>query len=116
MERSFEDMMGINLVKRTRLRVKTKACLALGYPARALLKLSEHRVRQYQRRLAKKKQEAEYKVARCNAIELLSRQAPTGAFALEEWIETGPIEHPDPSHRVVALHGHSDTIFCKRCG
>ena len=96
--------------------MKTKAVLAPGYPQRALLKLSEHRIRQYKRKLAMKKQKAEYKAARHRAIELLSWQAPTGTFAADEWIEAGLIEHPDPSHRIVALHGQSDTIFCKRCG
>ena len=115
-ERNLEGTVNDSSVKRIRLRVKTDASPATGYPARELLKLNEYRIRQYQRKLAKKKQETEYRIARSNAIELLSRQAPIGTFALDERIDTGPIEHPDPSHRIVALHGQSDIIFCKRCG
>ena len=100
---------------RKRLWQKT-APAATGYPERALLKASEFRILKYKYKLELKRQRAKFRKARIEAIELLSRGAPTGAFAADEWIEVGPNEQPHSQHKTVARHGPSDTIYCKRCG
>jgi hypothetical protein len=46
---------------------------------------------------------------------LLARQPPSGALEVDEWSFDGPITNSHSSHRIVALHGNSDTIFCKNC-
>jgi hypothetical protein len=101
--------------KKRRLRTKTHPSEAPGFPARELLKIGEFRVRQYKLKKAKAKQDNELKAVRRRAIELLAMQPPSGAFEIEEWGEGGPITNPHSSHRIVALHGNSDTIYCKRC-
>ena len=67
-------------------------------------------------KIAKAKQVKELKAARLNAIELLSRQPPSGAFAESERGYEGTIVNPHPSHYIKALHGDNDTMCCKSCG
>ena len=86
---------------RKRLWQKT-ASAETGDPARALLKASEYRILKHKYKMELKKQRAKFRKARIEAIELLARGAPTGAFAADEWITTGPIEQPHSSHRIVA--------------
>ena len=100
---------------RTRLRNKTKASLAPGYPLRPLLKRAEHKIKMNQMKLAKRKRKAEFKQARIRAIELMSMQPPPSALAREERDEIGNFEIPHSSHRIVTMHGCSEIIFCKVC-
>ena len=110
----FEDTF--NLPKRTRLKVKTHPSMAPAYPARRLLKLQEYRIRRFNIKQAKAKVDKQIKKVRMKAIELMARQPPAGAFEEDEWVAEDPIIHPHASHRISALHGSSETIFCKRCG
>ena len=100
---------------RRRLRTKTAPAEAPMYPQRALLKKIEYNIRKAKLKKAQLEQRNVYRKMRAKAVELLSRQAPMGAFTAEEMLETGVIEHPHPSHSILALNGQNDTIYCKRC-
>ena len=115
---SFGETQGcdVSTSSRRRLRSKTAPEFAKGYPARALLKISEYRIQMHKLKLAKMKQRAEFKKARTRAIELLAMSAPSGAFAADEQTEFGEIELPHYSHHNSKLQGGSDTIFCRSCG
>ena len=102
--------------KKKRLYGKTHPSLAPAYPKRALLKLSEYRLRRYKFKEAKRVHDRKLKKLRCQAVGLMAMQPPTGAFADEEWNEPGAIVNPHPSHRIAALHGRDETIYCKSCG
>ena len=86
------------------------------YPQRPLLKLKEFRIRKHQLQVAKRKKESEARALRAQSIELLSRQAPVAAFELEERTDLGEFQIPHFTHRILALNGNSDTIYCKACG
>ena len=101
--------------KKMRLYKKTPPSQAPGFPSRELLKKVEFCIRQNQLKKAKAKYESELKAVRCRAVELLARQPPSGAIADDEWKVHGPINNPHRSHRILTLHGNSETIFCKRC-
>ena len=98
-----------------RLRTKTNPSQAPGFPTRELLKLGEFRIRQHKLKKAKAKRDTERRAVRQRAIELLARQPPGAAMDIDEWSFDGPITNPHSSHRILALHGNSDTIFCKNC-
>ena len=102
--------------KKMRLNRKTHPSNAPAYPARKLLKLSEFRIRKFNVNKAKAMREKQGRNVRMKAIELMARQPPPGAFEDDEWVTDDPITHPHASHRIVTLHGDSDTIFCKSCG
>ena len=110
----FEDTF--NIPRRTRLRVKTHPSMAPAYPSRKLLRLQEYRIRRFNLKQAKAKIDIQVKKVRMEAIELMARQPPAGAFEEDEWTAEKPTIHPHASHRITALHGNSDTIFCKWCG
>ena len=83
---------------------------------RPLLKRAEAKVKRHQFQMKQKKRQAEIKAARKVAIQLLAMQAPAGAFAENERDEVGEFDLPHSSHKILALQGEGDTIYCKRCG
>ena len=87
-----------------------------GYTARPLQNLQEHRVHMHKFKKAQQRHRAELKAARQQAIELLAMQPPSGAFGGEVETDTGPMQNPHPSHRILALEGSSSTIYCRNCG
>ena len=99
---------------RRRLKVKTNP-RETGYTDRPLLKRAEFRIKKFQAQIKIKKRQAEMKAARKIAIELMSRQAPGGAFDEHENEVSEILEHPHPSHRIQSMHGGGDIIFCKNC-
>jgi len=101
---------------RRRLRRKTEATADHGYTTRPLNNLQAHRVLMHKFKTAQKRQRAEIKAARNEAIELLAMQPPGGAFDQDEGYQAEPGQQPHPSHRIIALEGNSTTIFCKHCG
>ena len=81
-----------------------------------MLKLTEYKLRKYKVKEAKRIQDLKFQKVRKYAVGLMAMQPPAGAFDEDEWTEPGTIVHPHPSHRIAALHGKGDTIFCKNCG
>ena len=77
--------------------------------------MGEYRIRKHKLKKAAAKRETERKAVRQRAIELLSRQPPGAAIDIDERSFEGPLNNPHSSHRILALHGNSDTIFCKNC-
>ena len=119
-DESWADQDAINeahsFSKRKRLHVKSHPSLAPAYPKRALLKMTDFKLRRFQVKEAKRLQDAKFKKVRSQAVEMMAMQPPSGAFDEDEWTEPGHIINPHPSHRIAALHGKEGTIFCKRCG
>ena len=95
-----------------RLKVKTNPN-GTGYTSRPLLKRAEFRIKKYQAQIQIRKLQAEMNAARRIAIDLMSRQAPGGAFDEHEKDDLEIFELPHPSHRIQSMHGGGDIIFCK---
>ena len=83
---------------------------------RQLLKRAEAQIKRHQYNLKVKKRQAELRAARANVIEFMSLQPPIGALDIDEGSAVGHFDLPHASHRILALQGNGDTIFCKRCG
>ena len=81
-----------------------------------MLKLTEYKLRKYKVKEAKRIQDLKFQKVRMHAVGLMAKQPPAGAFDEDEWTEPGTIVNPHPSHRIAALHGKGETIFCKNCG
>ena len=113
-----EELLNTELggTRRRRLHRKTAATADHGYTARLLQKLQDHRVHMHKFKSAQQKQRAEIKIARRNAIELLAMQPPPGAFGGEVELDTGQIQNPHSSHRILGFEGNSSTIYCRNCG
>jgi len=105
----------VGRIKRRRLHGKTNPS-ETGYTVRPLLKKGEHKIKMQQWKVKKRKQEAELKAARKRAVEMLAWQAPIGAFDENERGEVSPLMSPHASHRILALQGGGNTIYCKQCG
>ena len=101
--------------QRRRLQVKTNPD-GTGYTLRPLLKRAEYLIKKQQAKKKIRKLQLEAKAVRKRAIELLSMQAPLSAFDESELEGSYIAEHPHQSHRINALHGNNQIIFCKQCG
>ena len=83
---------------------------------RPLLKRAEYQIKKQIAHKKSRKQQLEAKAARKRAIELMAMQAPPSAFNDQDFEVSSIAEHPHQSHRIIALHGQSQTIYCKNCG
>ena len=102
--------------RRRRLHRKTAAAADHGYTTRPLQSLQEHKVHMHHFKKAQQSQRIESRAARNEAIKLLAMQPPPGAFVGEVELDSGPIQNPHPSHRILALQGSCSTIYCRNCG
>ena len=86
-----------------------------GYTLRPLLKRAEYQIKKQIAHKKSRKQQLEAKAARKRAIELMAMQAPPSDFNDQDFEVSIIAEHPHQSHRIIALHGRSQIIFCKNC-
>ena len=101
--------------QRRRLQAKTNPA-GTGYTLRPLLKRAEYLMKKQLAQRKIRKHQLETKAVRKRAIELMAMQAPPSAFDEQDLEESIIAEHPHQSHRINALHGNNQIIFCKQCG
>ena len=106
---------GAKVFTKRRLRCKTAPANAPAFPSRALLKLSEYRVRKAKLKLAQLDQRRQVKIARQHAMELIAAQPELGDGDIHRIGTAAPFSLPHPTHRIVELHGDATTIYCKQC-
>ena len=80
------------------------------------MRAHEYNVKNAEHKVLKLKRKKDLEAARLAAVHLLSQQAELANLEPDYEPVAYECQIPHASHRVTALHGDGDTIFCKLCG